>query len=214
MRFTLKSKQNNNEVVCEVNLSLSEGKIMFPVKLQQDTLVSVMSGRPNTICDNLKWSAIVDSLYFIDNLHKMIDSFMSNSDDVKVVQEGFVNFVEQLHIRIMTLSSLLELDADIDWSCEDEMITIMFWPLVSKIMMDAENGMPNDSSFGESFDVFVEQSARKILFRGIVHDNEQQSRKEIEEGRTGSEDEKEFFDFVTGVVDDICSEQPESQSEQ
>lgn len=214
MRFTLKRKQNNNEVVCEVNLSLSDGKIMFPVKLQQDVLASVMNDCPNTICDNKKWSAIIDSLYFIDNMHDMIERFMSASDDVKVVQEGFVNFVEQLHIRIITLASVLDLDTETDWSCEDTMVSIMFWPLVSKIMMDAENGMPNDSSFGESVDVFMEQYARRILFRGIVHDNEQQSRKEIEEGRTGSKDEKEFFDFVTGIVDDICSEQHESQSEQ
>ena len=195
MKYTLKRKGSDDQMIV-LSLGIEEGKIMFPIDFNATVFGEAFQASVDQFSDRGKWSGLIDSLHFIDNLHDVADSYMAAPDNGRDIQACFMDFVEDLDKRIRMIGSILDLDLAVDYGCTDDLVRAIFWILLTRVMDDAEHGVSTDASTGEAIEQLLNASVRKEMFRGIVAMNEAVVRDVVENGKTGSEDEKEFFQFV------------------
>lgn len=61
--------------------------------------------------------------------------FVDESDMIS----KFVEFTEEIYTKIITIGYTLNLERDFDFTCSESLATVLFWPVLRYIMMDAAN---------------------------------------------------------------------------
>lgn len=211
MKYTLKRKdQNPNNFVFQINLDMEDGKITFPSKIDVKNIYDAIGENMEKFKKDVTlFEDLINLLHFFQNIHDEIDNVLGSSEDPQTTQDNFMSFVEEFDTKIRMVAFILGLETDVDFKSTDVFVTIVFWPLLSKIMDDAEN-IPqgnNDTSTGEDVKKLLEATVRRDLFRGIVGSNEKITRKLVNEANAeASDDDKDFFTFVNDMIDDIVSD--------
>ena len=189
-----------------LSLGIEEGKIMFPIDFNATVFGEAFQANVNQFSDRGKWSGLIDSLHFIDNLNDIADWYMAAADNGRDIHVCFMDFVEDLDKKIRMIGSILDLDLVVDYGCTDDLVRAIFWILLTRVMDDAERGVSMDASTGEAIEQLLNATIRKEMFLWIVAMNESVVRDVVENGKTGSDDEKEFFQFVEDTINDITNQ--------
>lgn len=213
MKFTLKEKETGN-IVCEASLGISNERVSFPTTINVELLHAAVGRKLEEFKKaDTKVSAIIDALYYIDNLHDIIDSRMKSVDTPTGAQEGFVRFSQDLYIKMMTIAALLDLDTDMDWTCDESMMAVLFWPMMTMTLMDAERMFSADSSVGNVTMEDVDQVSLRIMFRNIVATNKEAALSQVKSGEESDTDgsNAEFFSFIKDMIGNMSAEDEHEQ---